>query len=421
MDAKSHRRSTTTMKPITLLAWLLLALRCPPVHGRLAPLEIEPNDAFKQNPDWWKDPLALFEDDNANRNQQASPPKTKATPPKTAKPGNLSLRTTPPVKPSTRTSIRLPAKTSIKPPVKPQSVAPEPPLQQETEPSAVIPAPAHSSLTTKSNKPLATLFQSVSNDPWKKALFVLALAAPFMRLVHSRVQSRLANNPAKLKRPFAFLRKINKLKTSLESTGQTVDKSDATPPVETTTNEPDQPAREVSHDNDSIIDLDEDEIDNYYLRDEDATIDSVTYQVEETVTTTTTPSNVQVDIDHYENQIAQLQQDCKQAELDKQRVEREYEKTSMQLQETAAALASLQSTTKYLQAQLKDSEGALERAVRAERSKAKKDLVRIKEAMIKVRNYDRVCMSVQNCLFVGSIHCLVYLIFVSLLTFCWCR
>ena len=86
------------------------------------------------------------------------------------------------------------------------------------------------------------------------------------------------------------------------------------------------------------------------------------------------------------------QRRAEDAEADKQTMEREYEKASWQLQETLSELTSLQTTTRHLQAQLTDNEEMLARAIRSERRKAKEELLRMKEAMVKVVEREREAM-----------------------------
>ena len=63
-----------------------------------------------------------------------------------------------------------------------------------------------------------------------------------------------------------------------------------------------------------------------------------------------------------------------------------------QLQEAQTELSSLTSTTRYLKAQLIDNEHIMERAIKAERARAKKELTRMKEAMLKVLERERKAM-----------------------------
>ena len=63
-----------------------------------------------------------------------------------------------------------------------------------------------------------------------------------------------------------------------------------------------------------------------------------------------------------------------------------------QLQEAQTELSSLTSTTRYLKAQLIDNEHIMERAIKAERVRAKKDLTRMKEAMLTVLERERKAM-----------------------------
>lgn len=50
------------------------------------------------------------------------------------------------------------------------------------------------------------------------------------------------------------------------------------------------------------------------------------------------------------------------------------------------------STTRYLKAQLRDNEEMMDRAIRAERRKAKEELLRLKDAMLEVVERERQAM-----------------------------
>ena len=52
-------------------------------------------------------------------------------------------------------------------------------------------------------------------------------------------------------------------------------------------------------------------------------------------------------------------------------------------------MANLQSTTNYLKAQLRDNQEVMDRAVRAERRKARDELSKMKEAMLQVLQRER--------------------------------
>lgn len=65
---------------------------------------------------------------------------------------------------------------------------------------------------------------------------------------------------------------------------------------------------------------------------------------------------------------------------------------SAQLHEAQTELATLTTTTRYLKAQLRDNEEAQDKAIRAERRKAKEELARMKEAMVGILNKERRAM-----------------------------
>jgi hypothetical protein len=63
-----------------------------------------------------------------------------------------------------------------------------------------------------------------------------------------------------------------------------------------------------------------------------------------------------------------------------------------QLQEAQTELSTLTSTTRYLKTQLRDNEEVMDRAIKAERLRAKKELTRMKEAMLSVLERERKAM-----------------------------
>ena len=89
------------------------------------------------------------------------------------------------------------------------------------------------------------------------------------------------------------------------------------------------------------------------------------------------------------DQLEDLKRQFEQAKEEKAMMESEYEKASWQLQETMAELNSLKTTTRHLKAQLADNEDMMARAIRGEKRKAKEELLRMKEAMIKVVERER--------------------------------
>eukprot|EP00545_Synedropsis_sp_CCMP1620_P007459 CAMPEP_0119011120 /NCGR_PEP_ID=MMETSP1176-20130426/5467_1 /TAXON_ID=265551 /ORGANISM="Synedropsis recta cf, Strain CCMP1620" /LENGTH=409 /DNA_ID=CAMNT_0006963895 /DNA_START=30 /DNA_END=1259 /DNA_ORIENTATION=- len=89
------------------------------------------------------------------------------------------------------------------------------------------------------------------------------------------------------------------------------------------------------------------------------------------------------------DQVEYLQGEVDTLRNEKESVEREYEKASWQLQETQNEHANLQSTTNYLKVQLRDNQEVMDRAVRAERRKAKEELTKMKEAMLQVLQRER--------------------------------
>ena len=83
---------------------------------------------------------------------------------------------------------------------------------------------------------------------------------------------------------------------------------------------------------------------------------------------------------------------CEIAEHEKQNMEREYERTNWQLQEAQAELNLLKTTTRHLQDQVSDNEAMLTKVVKAERRRAKEELVAMKHAMVKVVEQERESM-----------------------------
>jgi hypothetical protein len=90
--------------------------------------------------------------------------------------------------------------------------------------------------------------------------------------------------------------------------------------------------------------------------------------------------------------LSELETQCQSLEGQKTVMEREYEQASSQLQESQSELSRLKQTTEYLQAQLRDNEELTQRAIKSERTKAKDELVRMKEAMIKIVEREREAM-----------------------------
>lgn len=91
-------------------------------------------------------------------------------------------------------------------------------------------------------------------------------------------------------------------------------------------------------------------------------------------------------------QIASLEQTCQQAQLAKSNLEQAYELASWQLKESQTEFDKMKQTTKYLQAQLRDNEEMVERVVKREQLKAKDDILRMKEAMVKIVEREREAM-----------------------------
>jgi hypothetical protein len=91
-------------------------------------------------------------------------------------------------------------------------------------------------------------------------------------------------------------------------------------------------------------------------------------------------------------QVHGLEQSCQQAQHAKSNLELAYEKASWQLQESQTEFDKLKQTTKYLQAQLRDNEEMLERVVQQEQRKAREELLQMKEAMLKVVEREREAM-----------------------------
>ena len=94
-------------------------------------------------------------------------------------------------------------------------------------------------------------------------------------------------------------------------------------------------------------------------------------------------------------QLTAMSERYHQAQQSKSAVETEYERTSWELQEAQNELSSLKQTTRYLQAQLRDNEEMIERVVKTERRKAKEELARLKEAMVKVVEREREAMRIE--------------------------
>lgn len=83
---------------------------------------------------------------------------------------------------------------------------------------------------------------------------------------------------------------------------------------------------------------------------------------------------------------------CAQAEEEKVSMEQAYEKTNWELQETKSELTSLKTTTRHLQSQITDNGEMLDKTIRVERRRAKEELLRMKQAMVKVVEEEREAM-----------------------------
>jgi len=89
------------------------------------------------------------------------------------------------------------------------------------------------------------------------------------------------------------------------------------------------------------------------------------------------------------DEIESLRKELSVAKNEKECIEREYETASFSLQETQNEVINLQSSSQYLKAQLRDSQEVMEKAIRGERRKAREELARMKEAMLQILQRER--------------------------------
>jgi hypothetical protein len=93
-----------------------------------------------------------------------------------------------------------------------------------------------------------------------------------------------------------------------------------------------------------------------------------------------------------QQQLDDLQIKYNQLELAKQTTRHDYETATLALQEATTELSTLKMSAKYLQAQLHDNEELLAQTVKTERRKAKEEFNRMKQAMVKVVERERESM-----------------------------
>ena len=91
-------------------------------------------------------------------------------------------------------------------------------------------------------------------------------------------------------------------------------------------------------------------------------------------------------------QLEDAQKQCQSVEQQKAALQKDYETANKNYEEAKAQMERLQQNSEYLQAQLRDNQDVLQRAVTAERLKAKDELVRMKESMIKIVERERQAM-----------------------------
>jgi hypothetical protein len=91
-------------------------------------------------------------------------------------------------------------------------------------------------------------------------------------------------------------------------------------------------------------------------------------------------------------QIQELHAQVDQALLSRAAMEQAYEKCSAELQQRQTELTSLQQTIEYLQKQVADQLETRKRAIRLERKKAKEEMTKMKKTMVKVVERERQTM-----------------------------
>ena len=89
------------------------------------------------------------------------------------------------------------------------------------------------------------------------------------------------------------------------------------------------------------------------------------------------------------NQLQTARDKCRDILNDKAAMEKLYETTSWQLKEAQSEMTALKQTTNYLQTQLRDQEELVQSIATTEQRKAKEEMERMKEAMVKVIQRER--------------------------------
>jgi hypothetical protein len=413
-----------------------------------APLKIEPNDAFKQNADWWKDPLALFGDDDDDNvpavgNKNTAPPRTSSlAPPKAEKATQRFENPQANINNNNNNGNSFRTRSKIPNKAVPKNTMEEKLSSFKSEPDMETVVDALQDATPATSYPLATrtsdstvgkqLIQHIREGlqtPWGKRVLLVWSAGKVALVVWIVIprawhfcqkqmlqarKNRDASDTTKTStesRDKKGSKDANKTKTGKSIVIQDDDIEETLTVSSNTPSFKDQERYTPSPPYEEDDEYDLDESDDESQTTATTTTSTVTVSVDDTESyksnASSSPSNgwmtgvrskwtrkeadAEPDIPPKEDQ-SQIQQQLldwqrryQEAEAERAHMEREYEKASMQLQETTATLTSLQSTTRYLQAQLHENEAMLQRVVQAERSKAKEELLRMKEAMIKVR------------------------------------
>lgn len=350
------------------------------------------NEFFKENEDWWKDPFAMFEDEEEdddsimNRNVPA-PETTKA--PNTVYDVNDELElftepkppvAPPQVEPMTPPSVpKIPERAPSVPKIpETASSVPEIPVAAPSPPEiSVAQQPVPQSVQPSQNQivnPLveqataAPVEHSISNESRTKAVAKfgeILKSVPFVQVLLS----------------FAFVKVIQPV---MERIGDEYEHTKA----------PEKKVPRSRHDDyDDRRDEEEEEL-HYspYSRHKKLTRGGGSpsvgwfprlFGVSKKAIDKLPPARDLMD------QVEYLQLELATIKGEKESMEREYEKASWQLQESQNEMANLQSTTNYLKAQLRDNQEVMDRAVRAERRKARDELTKMKEAMLQVLQRER--------------------------------
>lgn len=331
------------------------------------------NDFFKQKEDWWKDPFAMFdEDDEEGEGRMKFDSTTEAVEDQDEDEEELLLMTEP----------ELP---TIAPEVQPPEVSqPSPEYELAAPPQSPL-VQELSAVRTRKQYSVNPLIEQTITAPVEQ--YVAAEEVRVSQTVVSKFGSILRAVPfAQVLLSFAFVKVVQ-------------------PVMERIGNEYDSKASAASEKKESDQHRNDDFDDRRATEEEESRYSSRSYEPKPVTRggaavssggwfrrvfgTTSEATEKLPPARELMDQVEYLQLELATIKSEKESMEREYEKASWQLQETQNEMANLQSTTNYLKAQLRDNQEVMDRAVRAERRKARDELTKMKEAMLQVLQRER--------------------------------